>query len=704
MTNETPFDLERMAWLLESLAREMGRDPQRGELRRALEESRAALSLDHAGQWWKPLIESGGSQGLHLRLVDCQSTELESMLLDGGRAIAIGRTEGLVALKSGRRGRFHVTSPRSSVHMTSAELETALIPIDETGRIRVLLAIPVPTGEQLEPATPLSRLYALLQPELTDVWTVLVFSLVAGLLGLATPLAVEALVNTVSFGKLFQPVVVLSIMLMAFLSFAGAIKALQTLVVDLLQRRLFARVMGDLAYRLPRTPIEGFDSNSGRELVNRFMEIVTVQKVVAQFLLDGLSLVLATFIGMAVLGFYHPWLLGFDLLLILLIFAGLMILGRGAVQTSIKESKTKYQALAWIEDVAGSPLAFRLGGASEFVLERTDKLTHNYLTARRKHFSVLYRQILFALGVQALASTVLLGLGGWLVINQQLSLGQLVASELIVTTIVGAFAKLGKHLEAYYDVMAAVDKLGALFDLPIERQGGLLSFSTEQPVEVDVNSISASSADGEIVLADLSLHLKPGAKTVLTGPSGSGKSLLLELLFGLRWPESGHISINDVDIRNYRPEVLRRHISLVRDVEVFEATVAENVHLGRREISDADVRQALDDVGLLEDILSLPEGTQSTLNAVGAPLTQNQLRKLMLARAIVSRPHLLLIDGLLDALPDQSARDLATLISRTDQPWTLVLVSGHEQLRQGLRQVELTKRRPKKAQEQEHVG
>ena len=164
-------------------------------------------------------------------------------------------------------------------------------------------------------------------------------------------------------------------------------------------------------------------------------------------LLDGIGLILSAVIGMAVLAFYHPWLLGFDLVMMASIAFIILVLGRGAVDSAIKESKNKYYMAAWLEDIARCPTTFRTAGGTDLALERTDRLVHEYLEARQKHFRILMRQILFALGLQAVASTALLGIGGWLVVDGQLTLGQLVAAELIVTVIVRAFAKLGKHME-----------------------------------------------------------------------------------------------------------------------------------------------------------------------------------------------------------------------------------------------------------------
>ncbi|MCA9067278.1 MAG: ABC transporter ATP-binding protein, partial [Planctomycetaceae bacterium] len=520
----------------------------------------------------------------------------------------------------------------------------------------------------------------ILSPEWPDIWIVIVFAFVVGLLTLASPIAVESLVNTVAFGRFWQPVVVLAIILFTFLGFSAAIRALQTYVVELVQQRLFARVASDLSYRLPRTRIEKTEQHFMPELVNRFFDVVTVQKVSAQLLLDGVALALSTVIGMTVLAFYHPWLFGFDMFLLASLTFLIMVLGRGAIQSAIKESKTKYSMASWLEDVARCPVTFRSDGGIDFAMERADHLISDYLSARQKHFRVLMRQILFALGLQAVASTVLLGLGGWLVISGELTLGQLVAAELIVTVIVGGFAKLGKHLESVYDLLASIDKLGGLFDLPRERDDGLLVLSENSPLAVDVQNVSYRRATGQSALPTLSFHVPAGGSLSLVGPSGSGKSTMLDLLFALRNPTSGHLMIGGFDPGDIRPDFLRQRVTLVRGLEVFQGTIAENVHLHRPEVSAKQVRDALEQVGLLEAVLLLDDSLETTLHSDGAPLSENQTRLLSLARAIAGQPRLLLVDGVLDALSDEELSPLLNHLTHPDSPWTLILATGREEI------------------------
>ena len=155
----------------------------------------------------------------------------------------------------------------------------------------------------------------------------------------------------------------------------------------------------------------------------------------------------------------------------------------------------------------------------------------------------------------------LLGLGGWLVIQGQLTLGQLVAAELIVMLIVGSFAKLGKHMESFYDLLTSVDKLGHLFDLPIEAHNKLFHLRDRSPARVAVRQVNYQYGSRQ-VLRDVSFEIEPGESVALVGPAGCGKSTLLDLLCGLRQPASGHIELDGIDLRELRPDSLREHIGL----------------------------------------------------------------------------------------------------------------------------------------------
>jgi ABC-type multidrug transport system fused ATPase/permease subunit len=153
------------------------------------------------------------------------------------------------------------------------------------------------------------------------------------------------------------------------------------------------------------------------------------------------------------------------------------------------------------------------------------------------------------------------------------------------------------------------------------------------------------------------------------------------MLFALDEPAAGHIEINGVDLRSLSPESLRSTVSFVCGSEVIPGTIIDNVHLHRPNISAADVREALRRVGLWEELMNLPQGLETELSARGAPLSQSQIVRLVLARGIAGNPRLLLIDGTLDALPDSLLLPVFRALCGAEGERTIILVTGRTALR-----------------------
>ena len=524
--------------------------------------------------------------------------------------------------------------------------------------------------------TPLRRLMELMRADHADLRVVLGLALGSGLLALASPVAVQALVNTVAMSGMGQPLLVLSTILFFFLTFAGAVHVLQSYLVEIVQRRIFVRLATDLAYRLPRVHSDAYRHHHVPELVNRFFDVLTVQKAGSSLLLDGLSTAVQTLVGLIMLAFYHPFLLAFDVVLVLLIFFIIFVLGRGGVATAIQESLSKYALVAWLEIVASNMQTFKFNGGPELSAKRVDALALDYLVAKRNHYQVLLSQIIGSVTLYAIASTALLAIGGYLVIDGHLTLGQLVAAELIVSSALISLVKFGKHLEGYYDLMAGADKIGHLLDLSLEREQGVAPIIIG-PISLAVSNLYFSFGAKQPVFSNLSFTVQPGESVAVFGGYGSGKSTLAALLCGLRQPGKGYIDINGVDLGNLRLEALRKRIAVVGRTEFFQDSLFENVRLGRPELRRDEVEQVLSAVGLLDDIASLAEdGLDTDISPSGAPLSAAQGRLLLLARAIAGRPALLILDGLLDEMDDAARHRLTKVLFASDAPWTLLVLTG----------------------------
>ncbi len=529
-----------------------------------------------------------------------------------------------------------------------------------------------------EPRTPWRRLCEIMQPDRGDLLAVAMYAVALGFLLLATPIAVQALVNFVAMGGVATPIVVVTGLLFFGLVIAGIVAAIQTWIVEILQRRLFARTVANLAARLPRVRVEVYDERHGPELVNRFFDVMTMQKAGASLLLDGLGIVLTVLVGLVLLAFYHPLLLAFDIVLVACI--GLIVLGpaRKGVRTAIAESYAKYQVVDWLEEITRHPNLFRSGGTRTWIMKRSDHVVEHYLEMRSRHFRVLFRQVIGALGLHAIASTALLGFGGYLVITGGLTLGQLVAAELIVTLIVASVAKMGKQLENYYDLMAATDKVGYLLDLPVENLDGVHQTDTTGTggMELEVRGLVASRGSSPSLLEGLDFVVPSGKSLLVRGPSGSGKSTLLDLLWGLREPDHGTIRVDGHDLNSLSLEAYRTSAALLSDADIVTASVRENVRVGRTFVSELDVRRALDRVGLNGAIDRLPEGVSTVLNSRGWPLSEGEVRALQIARILADPPRLVLVSEAV--LPDGGRLRKMALDALLDPeaPWTLVLTSS----------------------------
>lgn len=673
--------------MLEAFCQQLHIEFDRAVAAKALVDAEHNLAGDQESAWIRRLIEVGGS--LQLRIRSCEVPfdviwEMARERLPAATCVGVDESPEWLVLRRVRGSRVLVESVTGERWLTrrallrelglrrSSEsrpwiLAQAALPAGGEGRVK---------GDPHVHNTPLVQLWRFLRPEFRDFRDVAVFALLVATLALATPIAIEALVDTVAFGQQIQPIIVLALVLFSFLGFAALFRILMAIVSETVQRRLFVRLVEDLAFRLPRVSQSAWDIESGPELTNRYFEIATIQKVTAMFLLEGISLVLQAIVGMIVIAFYHPYLFGFDLVLIFLMVGVTRILGKGAVRSAINESRAKYELAAWLQEVARHTTAFKMHSGAQLALDHTDRLAVQYLDYRKQHFHVLLRQIAFSHGLQVIAGTVLLGLGGWLVIRGELTLGQLVAAELIVSLITASFAKFGKHLEGFYDLVAAVAKLGHLFDLPLEPRRQLFHVRSSLPGEFRAHRVTYAYGVGSPAIQDFSLHVAPGERLAILGGSGAGKSTLIDLLAGLRTPGTGHVSLDGMDLREIRPDSLREQIGMARGIEIFAGTIAENVDLGRHQLNAEDVRDGLRYVGLLDELLALPDGLATRLTAGGAPLSSGQAARLMIARAIVGYPRILLIDGTIDGLADD---DLARVVGRMTEEtssWTLVLTTG----------------------------
>jgi ABC-type bacteriocin/lantibiotic exporter with double-glycine peptidase domain len=538
--------------------------------------------------------------------------------------------------------------------------------------------------------SPAARLWTLLVRERRDIWLVFGYAAVAGLFSLALPLSIQQIVQLVSGRMLLQPTYILVTFVLLGTLGVGVLQVMQLAVVENIQQRVFARLALEFSFRVPRLRYDVALREDLPEVMNRFFETVIIQKSLSKLLLDLSAALLTILFGLVLLTLYHPYFTFFSAALVAGLGVILWITGPKGLDTSIRESKYKYKVVHWLEEMARANTAFKYAGRSALPVERMDELVSGYLKYRKLHFRVLVQQTVSVVGFKTLIVGTLLVLGIALVQSNQITLGQFVASEIIIITVLAGIEKLISSLATVYDMLTAVDKLGHVTDLPLEATGGLaLPAAPLAGAGAAGTSALALSARGltfryapgaEPAVHDLALEVRPGERVGITGYEGSGQTTLLKLFGGLLDGYEGAVAVNGMPLRDLDRVAYRAAVGqLLSPDDLFDGTVEENITVGRAHISPTDVLRALERVGLGDWVRQQLSGLRTPISNGGRALPTHVVSRLLMAQAVVGRPRLVVVDDYYQNIEPDSRQHLVQCLMAEGEPWTLLLVSHDPQ-------------------------
>ncbi len=528
-------------------------------------------------------------------------------------------------------------------------------------------------GHEIDGKAVWREIRELLNPESRDFWVVAVYAAGVGLLSLSVAAAIQSLVNSIAWGSLLQPIIVFTVVLLVVLGLESIMRLLQIYTIEVLYRRFYLRKAGEML--MHQTTVRNDQTNDPALLANRYFEIMNVQKSMGMVLLDGIALALQTLIGLLLLAFYHPLFLAFDVLMIALIYTTLRVLFSKTANAVVHESHAKYQVADWLEDISKCPQHFRSKKSRQFVYERSDSLLSEYISARRDYFSGLLGHSIGFNVIYALASSALLGLGGYLVIKEQLALGQLVAAELVVTLIVAGLAKIAPKLEGIFDLVATAKKFGAYFSQPKIENTGLPLNVAEGNFELTARGVSYVEPGGRQTLNGVDFTIHPKERVLLRGAKEAGKSTLLQCVAGEMRPTSGSFLLGGQPYFDIRIEDLRDHVVWVRFPHLVHGSFLDQFRTLQPNVAPGEIREALSRIGAESLLEKLPNGLQTALTPGGLPLSRSQLIQLAVARALTAKPKVLVIDEILDGLePTTRSRILEGLLDKQND-FTVVVSS-----------------------------
>ena len=527
--------------------------------------------------------------------------------------------------------------------------------------------------------TPWQRFVGLLRLEKKDIFQIFYYAIFGGIVSLTLPLGIQAIINLIQGAQISTSWIVLVILVTLGVVFSGALQLMQLRIIETIQQRIFMRSSFELSYRFPKIKMTELRNYYPPELANRFFDTLTIQKGLSKILIDVPTAVLQIIFALILLSFYHPFFIIFGILLLLLIYIVFKFTAQRGLNTSLNESKMKYKVAHWIQEIARTIVSFKLSGNTNLAMSKNDYLVNNYLKARENHFRILILQFTQMVGFKVIVTASLLLIGGALVLNQEMNIGQFVAAEIIILLVIQSVEKLIVGLESFYDVLTAIEKIGQVVDKDLEPQKGEKPTYTKS-FRIELDEVFYEVEDRKKpILKNLSFAIEPSSRILITGESGAGKSSLLALISGVIEPTRGSVYINNISLSGLNINHYRSHLGLSFTEETpFEGTIRENLIFGDKTVSDDIIFSVIEKVGLVDFLKEQKNGLETVIYPEGKQISFTVSKKIVLARAIIKQPKVMILEDPLDQFNQEESKKIITYLTSPERPWSLIVVSTNK--------------------------
>lgn len=526
----------------------------------------------------------------------------------------------------------------------------------------------------------LARLGLLLGLEKRVLAILVSYAVAIGIFSLIIPLTVQELTNT--FAYAIEPIMIVTfaLVMLVGLLFIGFFRVFQNSAMETIFQRLYVRIALAMTEHLPRIRQEAFLPKQAF----RFLEAELLARAVIVVLVDVINVLVSGLTGMTILALYHPNFLVYNVFLLGGFVLVAVASGQGGVLATKTVSEKNYDVMTWIQDIANNRLHFKASRSAPFLLGKTDGLLDEYLAARRARANILtWRQYRSIVVWEAVCHSGMIALGGWLLSVAQITLGQFVAAEVIVGTLLLNLDTVTRRIYAFTYILSSLGELDRVFALPKHEAFGV-GVSTHLPdpamcrVHLTCKEVAFAYPNSPPVFEHVNVEVAPGEKLAVLVQSSTQKSTLALVLAGLYRPTSGVVRYNNVDLRDVTIDYINGARGLVLDSQptLFGGTLEENVSLGRTSIGFEDLRWAMRFVELEDEIDRMPRGLETRVEAGDTRYTKSQILRILVARAIVTRPPLLIFDGTLHNMEPSLRQILLRRLCSKDEPWAAIFVTN----------------------------
>ncbi len=536
--------------------------------------------------------------------------------------------------------------------------------------------------KDIKATQPITRFWKLLSLERKETMTIYFFSILNGLVYLSIPLGIQSIVNLLFGGLVSTSLVILIMLVVLGVLINGWLTILQMNANEKIQRRIFTRFSLQFAHKIPRLDLMSVDDYYLPELVNRFFDTASLQKGLSKVLIEFPTASIQILFSIILLTLYDVTFFAFGILLIGLMYFIIKMTYPKGIRTSLEESNYKYEVGNWLEEVARIIKTLKFMGRKEFATHKADAIISKYLDARDEHFKVLKIQYWSFVAFKVIITATLLILGATLVINQKINIGQFIASEIVIIMLLSSIEKIISSLDVVYDMLTSLEKVSKILAKPEEMQGGLniLEISQTKGIHIKVENLNFRFRESnKFVLKNLNFEIKEGEKVCIFGSQSSGKSTLLKLFTGGYLNYEGNILFNDYPLSNYNVQTLREEIGIyMATPDIFSGSLYDNLTLGDKTITKKYILEISEKTGLLSFIQSMSSGLDTKIDTVGKKLPRSIITKILLTRALLTRPKLLLMEDCWSGLERIEQENMIQNLAGLESSFTLISVTNDE--------------------------
>ncbi len=492
----------------------------------------------------------------------------------------------------------------------------------------------------------ITRVWSLLKPDKIDIRNIYIFAIFSGLLSLGLPLGIQMIINFIQLGQLSASWFLLVGLVVSAIGFSGLMNILQLKITENLQQRIFTRSAIEFAFRLPKIKVEALRNFYNPELSSRFFDTLTIQKAISKLLIDFMAASLQIVFGLGLLAFYHSFFIFFGFILLFILFILIRFTSKAGYSTSLKESSVKYKIASWLNVINDAHTSFRTAN-TDFQLNKTDGLLNEYLDERKKHFKILLKQYQFLILFKVLITLCLLIVGGFLVLNQQMNIGQFVAAEIIIVLVLSSVEKIILNLDLVYDVLTAVEKIGQVTDIPLEQDISTNELPQKSSgLEITIKDLNYTITEfNQPVLKNVSFTVVPNEKVSLIVDSSISSNALFMIILGIYKEYEGAILIDHIPVENLGLDTVRNSIGtlLIQD-KIIYGTFKDNLLFGNKDIPLSKVIEVTEQLGMTDFVESIVNKYEGKLNPEAYMVPTEIQKKMVIARSLIKNPRILLLE------------------------------------------------------------